>query len=88
MDHSILIEATRLSKTHARRILLDDVSLSVSRGDLYALVGEASSGKTALLRVLVGLALSDTGSARIMGQVAGPGAYRVFERVGFLPAVV
>ncbi len=67
MDQSVLIEAIRLSKTHGRRILLDDVSLSVARGDLYALVGEAGSGKTALLRALVGLAITDTGSARIMG---------------------
>jgi ABC-2 type transport system ATP-binding protein len=81
-----LIEAIRLSKTQGRRILLDDVSLSVARGDLYALVGGAGSGKTALLRALVGLSFPDTGSASIMGEPAGPGAYSVFERVGFLPA--
>jgi len=86
MASSPVIEAIRLSKTQGRRILLDDVSFSVARGDLLALVGEASSGKTALLRALVGLAHSDTGSARIMGELVGPGAYRVFERVGFLPA--
>jgi ABC-type multidrug transport system ATPase subunit len=86
MDRSVLIEAIRLSKTRGRRILLDDVSLSVSRGELYALVGDRSSGKTALLRALVGLAIPDTGSARIMGESAGPSAYRVFGRVGFLPA--
>ena len=86
MDHSVLIEAIRLSKTKGRRILLDDVTLGVARGDLYALVGEAGSGKTALLRALVGLAIPDTGSARIMDELAGPGAYRIFQRVGFLPA--
>jgi ABC-type multidrug transport system ATPase subunit len=82
----VLIEATRLSKTQGRRVLLDDVSLNVARGDLYALVGEGGSGKTPLLRALVGLAIPDTGSARIMGELAGPGAYRVFARVGFLAA--
>jgi ABC-2 type transport system ATP-binding protein len=85
VSSSALIEAIRLSKTKGRRIVLDNVSLSVARGDLYALVGGAGSGKTALLRALVGLAVPDTGSARIMGEVAGPGAYRVFGRVGFLP---
>ena len=85
MSSSALIEAVRLSKTKGRRIVLDDVTLSVARGDFYALVGEAGSGKTALLRALVGLAIPDTGSARIMGELAGPSAYRVFERVGFLP---
>jgi ABC-type multidrug transport system ATPase subunit len=58
----------------------------VARGDLYALVGGPSSGKTALLRALIGLARPDTGSATILGEVAGPDAYHVFERVGFLPA--
>jgi bacitracin transport system ATP-binding protein len=86
MTSSPVTEAIRLSKTQGRRILLDDVSLVVERGELYALVGEAGSGKTALLRMLVGLARSDTGIARIMGEVAGPGAYRVLRRVGFLSA--
>ncbi len=85
MALSPVIEAVRLSKTRGRRILLDDVSLSVARGDLYALVGAAGSGKTALLRALVGLARPDTGSARILGEAAGPDAFSVFERVGFLP---
>jgi ABC-type multidrug transport system ATPase subunit len=86
MSNAVLIEAVRLSKTLGRRILLDDVTLSVARGEFYALVGEAGSGKTALLRTLVGLGIPDTGSARIMGQPAGPNAYRVFGRVGFLSA--
>jgi bacitracin transport system ATP-binding protein len=86
MGNGALIEADRLSKTVGRRLLFDDVTLRLGRGDLYALVGEASSGKTALLRVLVGLAIPDTGAARIMGQAAGPGSYRVLGRVGYLPA--
>lgn len=86
MASSPVTEAIRLSKTQGRRILLDDVSLAVAKGDLYALVGEASSGKTALLRALVGLARTDTGTAHIMGEAAGPSAYRVFQRVGFLSA--
>jgi ABC-2 type transport system ATP-binding protein len=34
----------------------------------------------------VGLAHPDTGTAHIMGEIAGPSAYRAFQRVGFLPA--
>ena len=86
MTNSVLIDAAHLSKIVGNRVLLDDVTLQVMRDDLYALVGDAGSGKTALLRALVGLAVADTGSARIMGDSAGPGAYRVFGRVGFLSA--
>jgi ABC-type multidrug transport system ATPase subunit len=86
MGNSVLIEASHLSKTVGNRVVLDDVTLQVARDDLYALVGEAGSGKTALLRALVGLGIPGTGSAQMMGQAAGPGGYRVFQRVGFLPA--
>lgn len=86
MASTPVIEAIRLSKTLGRRIVFEDVSFSVARHDLYALVGEAGSGKTALLRALVGLARTDTGSARIMGEVPGPSAYSVFGRLGFLSA--
>lgn len=86
MDRTTLIETTRLSKVKGRRVLLDDVSLHVERGDFYALVGGSSSGKTALVRAVVGLAIPTTGKARIMGTDSGAGAFRVFERVGFLPA--
>lgn len=86
MSSPLVIEAIRLSKTLGRRIVLDDISFSVAHRDFYALVGEAGCGKTSLLRALVGLERTDTGSARILGQPVGPGAYRVFRRVGFLPS--
>lgn len=86
MQRATLIEATRLSKTKGKRVLLDDVSLHVDRGDFYALAGNAGSGKTALVRAMVGLAVPTTGNVSIMGIPSGARAYRVFERVGFLPA--
>lgn len=86
MQRTTLIEATRLSKTKGKRVLLDDVSLRVDRGDFYALAGNAGSGKTALIRAVVGLAIPTTGTVSIMGIESGAKAFRVFERVGFLPA--
>ncbi len=85
MTETTLIEGIHLSKTVGRRVLLDDVSLSVKRGDVYTVVGEEGSGRTTLARILVGLAVPTTGEARLMGQEVGPAAYRLFERVGFLP---
>ena len=46
---------------------LDDVSLTVRRGELVAVVGPSGSGKTTLLRCIAGLQPATTGSIRLHG---------------------
>ena len=51
---------------------LDDVTLTIARGDIVGLVGESGSGKTTLCRVLVGLTPPTSGSVSLGGEsVAG-----------------
>ncbi|MBL8337657.1 MAG: ABC transporter ATP-binding protein [Rhodoferax sp.] len=47
---------------------LDDVTLSLERGDILGLVGESGSGKTTLCRVLVGLTPPTAGRVSVGGQ--------------------
>jgi len=49
-------------------IALDDVSLTVGRGDAVGLVGESGSGKSTLLRCLMRLERPDEGSIEYAGQ--------------------
>lgn len=48
--------------------ILDDVSLTVSRGDSLAIVGESGSGKTTLLGILAGLDLPSEGQVWLNGE--------------------
>jgi ABC-2 type transport system ATP-binding protein len=50
-----VIEAANLVKSFDHRVVLDHLSLSVRRGEIYALLGENGSGKTTLLKILAGL---------------------------------
>jgi oligopeptide transport system ATP-binding protein len=51
---------------------LDDVTITIERGDIVGLVGESGSGKTTLCRVLVGLTPTTSGSVFLGGEsVAG-----------------
>ena len=57
-----LITASRLSKSFGAEDIFSDVSLSIPQHARIGLVGENGIGKTTLLRMLVGLDRSDSGS--------------------------
>ncbi|MBA3849920.1 MAG: ABC transporter [Opitutus sp.] len=64
-----------------RQVALREVSLSVARGRVCALVGPNGSGKSTLLRICAGLTGIDSGLCRVGGVVAGtPGCV-----VGYVP---
>ncbi|WP_433332704.1 ABC transporter ATP-binding protein [Spirillospora sp. CA-294931] len=50
---------------------LDDVSLTVHRGETVALMGVNGSGKSTLLKMMSGVLSPDTGTVRVRGRVAG-----------------
>ena len=54
------------------QIALNGISLSVKRGETLAVLGRSGTGKSVLLRLIIGLEKPDSGSVRIHGQdIAG-----------------
>ncbi len=56
-----ILDATGLRKTIGDRVLLDDVQLTIRRGEKVGLVGRNGSGKSTLARILAGLDEAETG---------------------------
>ena len=62
---SLLLE--QISKSYGPYCAADKVSLSVAKGEFVAVLGPSGGGKTTLLRIIAGLAASDTGRVLIDG---------------------
>jgi ABC-2 type transport system ATP-binding protein len=62
---------------------LDDLNLTIERGEVFGLLGPNGSGKSTTIKLLLGLIFPTAGSASVLGHPAG--STEVNEKVGFLP---
>ncbi|HSZ59966.1 MAG TPA: ABC transporter ATP-binding protein [Tepidisphaeraceae bacterium] len=62
---------------------LDDLNLTIRRGEVFGLLGPNGSGKSTTIKLLLGLIFPTSGSATILGQPAG--STEINARIGFLP---
>ena len=63
-----VVEVEDLYTRFGSHVVHEDISLSVKRGEVLGLVGSSGSGKTVLLRQMLGLEMPSQGSVRIFGQ--------------------
>ena len=63
----LLVNATNLRKFFGDNHAVDGVSLEISAGEIYGLVGADGAGKTTTMRLLVGALKADSGQAEICG---------------------
>ena len=61
-----------VDKSFGAQHVLDGISLTVVRGETLAVLGRSGTGKSVLLKLIIGLEQMDSGSIRIQGQeIAG-----------------
>ena len=68
MQNDILIEVKNLSFSRGSRKIFDDVSLSIPKGQVTAIMGPSGTGKTTLLKLIAGQLIPDSGSVFVEGQ--------------------
>ncbi|MDE5874698.1 MAG: ATP-binding cassette domain-containing protein [Muribaculaceae bacterium] len=71
-----------MTKEFANTKALNDVSLSISKGEICGLLGPNGAGKTTLLRIINGLLVSDSGEVLINGE---PASLETGRNIGYMP---
>jgi phospholipid/cholesterol/gamma-HCH transport system ATP-binding protein len=83
-----VVAVDNLHKAFGRQKVLNGISLSVSRGETLAVLGRSGTGKSVLLRLIIGLETPDSGTVCIHGQsIAGLAIDQMGEirkKMGFL----
>ena len=85
-----LLEMRNISKTFPGVKALDNGNLSVSQGEIHALVGENGAGKSTLMKVLSGVypVGSYEGEIHYCGELAGFSGISDSEQIGIIIIVL
>ena len=76
------IRVRNLTKTFGGRVVVDNLSFAVEKGEVFALLGHNGAGKSTTIDLILGLKAPDGGTAKILGMDAAKHRKQVFERVG------
>ena len=78
----VVIRTVGLTKHFKDVKAVENLDLTVHRGEIYAFLGRNGAGKTTTIRMMLALAKPTDGFAEILGQRMKPNTLRAFERIG------
>ncbi len=80
-SNDILID--KLSKSYGKKLVIDDINLTIKSGQIFALVGLNGQGKTSLIKSILDLCSVDAGQIKIFDIIASD--FRSRSSISYLP---
>ena len=81
----IAIEMKNVCKHYSGHRVLEDFSLSVPKGAVYALLGNNGAGKSTSIRIMTGQLAADSGTVAVLGLDPLKNAVALRLRMGYVP---
>lgn len=82
---SASVNAANVTVRYGRKTAVEDVSIAVAPGSVYALLGRNGSGKSSLVRCLLGQLKPHSGRVELFGEDVWRHRTRLMERIGVVP---
>jgi ABC-2 type transport system ATP-binding protein len=76
------VEVSRIVKSFADKVAVDDLSFSVAPGEMFGLIGPNGAGKTTTIRMMMDIIKPDSGEITILGEKLSEATKN---RLGYLP---
>jgi ABC-2 type transport system ATP-binding protein len=82
-----VIQVTKFTKRYRKHVAVQDVDLTVRRGELYGLIGPDGSGKSSLMKAIAGVLSYEGGAVNVLGVEVDSerAAERIKPHIGFMP---
>lgn len=82
-----LLQVTGFCKRYRRQVAVDGVNLSISKGEIFGLIGPDGAGKSSLMKAAAGVLSYEVGLIEAFGVPidSEANAERVKDRIGFMP---
>lgn len=84
-NHKFAVELRGVAKRYSDIVAVDYVDLDVEHGEIFGLLGPNASGKSTLLKIMLGLVKPDSGSVNVLGIKAEENSIAVKRQVGYVP---
>lgn len=76
-----ILTTQSLTKRYRKTMALDQVNITIQKGDIYGFIGKNGAGKTTLIRVIAGIAEPTSGTFSLFGETEPKAIIRARKRI-------
>lgn len=81
-----VVELKKVTKSFGKKVAVDNVSISIDKGEIFGFLGPNGAGKTTTIRCLMDFIRPTSGTVKLFGNELGDSDKKYKNRIGFLSA--